>query len=119
MPDAGSPAPAGLFAECVRCKCTRETAWYVNIPAPERYDVHKLIVRGERPAAERVKAEKYLEQASALAHWYLVNGQALRFNAAWRDAAVRGSGRRKRADAGRRALLARHADLSDKALWRS
>jgi len=98
---------------------SRQGACIVNIPAPERYAVHKLIVRGERPAAERVKAAKDLAQAAALAQWHLVNGQARRFNAAWRDAMVRGAGWRKRADAGRRALLARHAELSDRALWRS
>jgi len=101
---------AALFA--------REGACVVNIPAPERYAVHKLIVQGERPAAERAKAAKDLEQAAALAQWHLTNGEAARFNKAWRDAVGRGRGWKKRAEEGRRALFAKHPDLSAGELWR-
>jgi hypothetical protein len=97
---------------------SRQGACIANIPAPERYAVHKLVIRGERVTRERVKAAKDVEQAAALAQWHLLNDQAARFNAAWRDATGRGAGWRKRADAGRRALVARHPDLAAKALWR-
>jgi hypothetical protein len=38
----------------------------VNLPHPARYALHKLIVFGERPQAQRVKANKDLAQAAAL-----------------------------------------------------
>jgi hypothetical protein len=96
----------------------REGACVVNIPAPERYAVHKLIVYGERPASERAKAAKDLEQAAALAQWHLANSGAARFNKAWRDALGRGRGWKKRAEEGRSALLKKHPDLSAGELWR-
>jgi hypothetical protein len=98
---------------------SREGACMANLPAPERYAVHKLVVYGERPAAERVKANKDLEQAAALAQWHLRNGQAEQFNGAWRDALGRGKGWRSRAVQGRDALLARHPTLNSPALWNS
>ena len=97
---------------------SRAGACVVNIPAPERYAVHKLIIQGERPVAERVKVVKDIEQAAALAQWHLANAQAERFNEAWRDAVGRGKGWKKRADGGRQALLVRHPELSNKNLWR-
>ncbi|HEY6240626.1 MAG TPA: nucleotidyltransferase domain-containing protein [Burkholderiales bacterium] len=97
----------------------REGACVVNLPAPERYAVHKLIVYGERSRAERVKAAKDIEQAAALAQWHLANGEAARFNRAWRDAVARGRGWKSRAEEGRRVLLVRHPDLSARELWRS
>ena len=96
---------------------SRAGACMVNIPAPERYAVHKLIVYGERPVAQRVKAVKDLAQAAALAQWHLANGLAGRFNEAWEDAMERGRGWKQRAMEGRRALLAKHPELSSKDLW--
>jgi hypothetical protein len=92
-------------------------ACIVNIPAPERYAVHKLIVHGERPIAERPKAIKDIEQAAALVEWHLDSGRAESFNAAWRDALGRGKGWRQRANEGRAALLSRHPQLIDRSLW--
>jgi hypothetical protein len=96
---------------------SRAGACMVNIPAPERYAVHKLIVYGERPVAQRVKAAKDLEQAAALVQWHWLNGLAGRFSEAWEDAVGRGRGWKKRAMEGRRALLAKYPDLSSKELW--
>lgn len=96
----------------------RDGAPLVNIPAPARYAVHKLIVFGERDVAMRAKAAKDVEQAAALAEWHLRSDQAPAFNAAWRDAVGRGKGWAKRANQGRRALLMRYPALDDKALWR-
>lgn len=96
---------------------SRAGACIVNVPAPERYAVHKLVVWAERPPAERVKAAKDLAQAAALAQWHLRNEQAGRFNDAWRDALGRGAGWAKRAGRGLRALLALRPDLETDALW--
>lgn len=96
----------------------RDGASLVNVPAPARYAVHKLIVFGERGAAMQAKAAKDIEQAAALAEWHLHNAQARVFNAAWRDACGRGSGWARRAAQGKRALLARHPALDDSVLWR-
>lgn len=96
---------------------SRAGACTANIPAPERYAVHKLIVYGERPVAQRVKAVKDLEQAAALAQWHLANGLAGRFKDAWEEALARGPGWRKRCMEGRRRLLKKHPKLSAKNLW--
>jgi hypothetical protein len=96
---------------------SREGACIVNLPDPARYAVHKLIVFGERDAATRAKALKDIEQAAALAEWHLINGQATAFNAAWNDALSRGKGWKSRVAQGRKALVARHPALDDKALW--
>jgi hypothetical protein len=92
-------------------------ACVVNLPAPERYAVHKLIVFGERPVKERAKATKDLLQAASLASYFLENEQAGRFNAAWRDALGRGRGWRARAHEGRKALLRLAPELADERLW--
>lgn len=96
---------------------SNDGACLVNLPAPERYAVHKLIVHGERDTASRAKALKDLEQAAALAHWHVDNGQVDAFNAAWRDARSRGKGWRARMQEGRAALLARHPELDIESLW--
>ncbi len=98
---------------------SREGACMVNLPAPARYAVHKLVIHGERSLAERVKAVKDIEQAAALAQWHHDNGQADVFNAVWRDALARGKGWRQRAVQGRDALLKRHPQLALDALWAS
>lgn len=93
-------------------------ACIVNLPAPERYAVHKLIVYGERPTSERTKATKDLLQAASLASYFLEMGQAGVFNAAWQDAIGRGRGWRSRARQGRTALLRLAPDVADDDLWR-
>lgn len=93
-------------------------ACVVNLPAPERYAVHKLIVFGERPVDERTKARKDLLQAASLASYFLQTGQAELFNAAWREALSRGKGWLARAEQGQVALLRIAPELDDAALWR-
>ena len=97
---------------------SRDGGCVVNIPAPARYAIHKLIVFGERDAASRAKASKDIEQAAALAEWHLLNAQVGAFNAAWVDARARGRGWRSRAAEGRRAMLTRYPHLEEKALWK-
>lgn len=53
------------------CMIGRTGACTVNLPAPERYAVHKLIVYGERPVRERTKATKDLLQSAALTAYFL------------------------------------------------
>lgn len=89
----------------------RNDACLVNIPAPERFAIHKLIVYGERSPAERVKSIKDIEQAAALIAWHFDNGMRERIVEVWNDALSRGPGWRKRAVEGLRVLRARHPDL--------
>jgi hypothetical protein len=90
----------------------------VNLPAPERYAVHKLIVYGERPVSERTKAKKDLMQSASLAEYFAGSGQARTFNRAWRDALERGPGWRKRVLEGKKALLHLAPELDKAALWK-
>jgi len=101
------------------CRARRRAgACIVNLPAPERYAVHKLIVYGERPPAERAKATKDILQAAALAEFFSDSGQARVFNQAWRDALGRGPGWRRRALQGHKALLRLAPELGVSALWK-
>jgi hypothetical protein len=95
---------------------SREGAATVNLPAPARYAVHKLIVYGERPVRERTKALKDLHQAACLAAYFLAERPG-EFAAAWRDAEGRGPGWRRRTRHGREALLKLAPELDSAALW--
>lgn len=105
------PVQACVFSNLGACS--------VNLPAPERYAVHKLIVFGERPVRERAKANKDVLQAASLASYFLENGQAGVFNDAWRDAIGRGKGWEERAQQGRLALLRVAPELAVDDLWRA
>ena len=100
------------------CVIGRAGACVVNLPAPERYAVHKLILFGERPVAERAKATKDLMQAAGLADYFVQTGQTRLFNAAWRDALGRGTGWRRRSLQGMKALLRIAPELDSPALWK-
>ncbi|MDP2370787.1 GSU2403 family nucleotidyltransferase fold protein [Rhodoferax sp.] len=67
----------------------------VNLPRPQRYALHKLLVYGERPQAQRVKARKDVAQAAALIDYLLVHDSA-EMAAMWVDVNARGPGWRKR-----------------------
>jgi len=99
------------------CLFGRMGACIVNLPAPERYAVHKLVVYGERPQAQRTKAVKDLLQVAALASYFATTGQARIFSAAWRDLLARGKGWQRRARQGRAALLRLAPDTDSPALW--
>jgi len=99
------------------CVISRNGACVVNIPAPERYAVHKLIVYGERPAAERTKSLKDLLQAASLISYLLLNDQSAVFNVAWQDAVSRGKGWKSRALQGKAALLKLAPELDVSGLW--
>ncbi len=87
----------------------------VNVPPPEKYAVHKLLVHGERPQSMRVKAAKDLEQAAALIE-YLGEYDKPALSDAWRDLNHRGPGWRSRAQQGLQALKTAHPGLDVSAL---
>ena len=87
----------------------RRGACAVNLPDPARYAIHKLIVCGERPAAERLKASKDVEQAAALIEWHLDAGQGYRIRDAWGGAVSRGPGWARRVELGRAEMSRRHS----------
>jgi hypothetical protein len=82
---------------------TRTQACMVNVPNPARMAVHKLIVSGLRPIAQRTKANKDVLQAAALFAWYRANDeQALEH--ALEDAQSRGPAWRKALAAGLKSM---------------
>jgi hypothetical protein len=91
---------------------SRAGACVVNLPDPARYAVHKLIVFGERPVAQRAKSNKDIVQAAALAEWHIQSSSSGLLLAAWDDAVSRGPGWRKRAEQGRAELVARYPELA-------
>lgn len=67
----------------------------VNVPRPERYVWHKLIVYGERPREMRTKANKDLTQVACLLDYLLENDADL-VRESWNDAIGRGPGWKQR-----------------------
>ena len=67
----------------------------VNLPRPERYALHKLLVYGERAQAQRTKARKDIAQAAALLD-YLLTYDTVEIATMWMDVNSRGPGWRKR-----------------------
>ena len=82
----------------------------VNAPPPEKYAVHKLLVYGERPQSQRVKADKDLEQAATLVD-YLAAHDPEALKEAWDDLCSRGRGWRSRATEGLDALEEQYPGL--------
>jgi hypothetical protein len=82
---------------------TRTQASLVNVPNPARMAVHKLIVSGLRPLAQRTKANKDIAQAKALFDWYADHApEALQ--SAIDDANSRGPAWRKALAAGQKEM---------------
>ena len=106
---------AGVAQACV---FGNTGACMVNVPEPERFAVHKLIVHGERPASQRTKARKDLLQAASLVEYFINARDQRTFNSAWKDAVGRGAGWKKRMLEGRDAMLAIAPEVDDPALWR-
>lgn len=79
----------------------------VNMPRPQRYAVHKLLVYGGRPQEQRTKANKDLMQAAALID-YLLAHDAVEMGQLWIEVNERGPGWKRRLDQGFKALLASH-----------
>lgn len=88
-------------------KCTllvRNGPLVVNLPRPQRYALHKLIVHSERALGQRTKANKDLTQAACLLD-YLLTHDADLLHEAWQDVFSRGPGWRQRLHKGWAALL--------------
>jgi hypothetical protein len=123
LPDLGLALECLKFMEYSLIETTQAVllsksgACIVNIPAPQRYAIHKLIVYGERPISERVKANKDLGQSASIIKVLLDMGNASLVKAAWDDAVSRGPGWEKRAIQGRHALLKIYPDLDVPELW--
>lgn len=95
------------------CVISRDGACLVNLPAPERFAVHKLIVYGERPVIERTKAQKDLLQSAALIAVLNDTGRIDEFVNAWNDALSRGKGWAKRLTQGWQALERMAPELAE------
>lgn len=78
---------------------TGTQACLVNVPNPARMAVHKLIVSGLRPIAQRTKVNKDLQQAAMLYAWLQVNDPQSLLDAEL-DARQRGPKWRKHLDEG-------------------
>lgn len=87
----------------------------VNLPAPERYAVHKLIVHGERPQKQRTKSVKDLVQAASLFSYLSVSDPYL-LRQAWTDAVGRGRGWEKRLMSGFDAMASRYPQIDFEAM---
>ncbi len=87
----------------------------VNVPAPERFALHKLIVQGEREGAFRTKSNKDLAQAAHLLA-YLGEHRADALHDAVRDVLSRGRGWTARIGKGVRALRAAYPELAAAAM---
>jgi len=90
-------------------------AFTVNAPPPEKYALHKLLVYGERPQSQRVKAVKDLDQAATLID-YLGQHDPDELADTWQDLTGRGPGWKARALAGLAALKKRYPDLDTEML---
>jgi hypothetical protein len=82
----------------------------VNVPSPERYALHKLLVFGERRAGFRAKANKDLAQAACLAA-YLWDHRREALAEALQDLLARGKGWVARYRQGAGALLRAYPQL--------
>lgn len=93
-----------LIRDEVRTAVLHGAGIAVNVPAPERYAVHKLIVATERRADSRAKALKDVAQASALIQAMAEVRQGDLLRDAWDEAYERGPSWRKALDKGRARL---------------
>lgn len=87
-----------------------EGAALVNVPAPERFALHKLIVFGERAGSFRAKANKDLAQAASLIA-YLAEHREEALGLALDDLLSRGKGWRSRFAVGAQALARAYPEL--------
>lgn len=87
-----------------------EATALVNLPSPERFALHKLLVYGERSGSFRAKANKDLAQAACLAA-YLWDHRRTALAEALQDLLARGNGWVTRFKQGAAALHKTHPEL--------
>lgn len=87
-----------LLKETVQAAVLSKTGVLVNVPTPERYAVHKLIVSTMRHSAgeSAAKADKDVAQAATLIEAFSVKRRLDDFNEVLREAKKRGAGWRER-----------------------
>lgn len=85
----------------------------VNVPAPARYALHKLVINGERNGAFATKSAKDIAQAGMILSAMLHNNRRLDIDDAYEDLISRGKGWRTRFCIGLEALVKRFPDLRD------
>jgi hypothetical protein len=100
------PAQAVLLAD--------QGGLIVNVPDPARFALHKLIVAVERPASERVKANKDLSQAAAVIECMLDQGYADTLQELTSEVTDRGPGWRTRLERALTRLAARHPEIAER-----
>lgn len=105
-----------LIHEPAQAVLLHGTGIYVQVPAPERYAVHKLILALDRPAAI-AKRDKDLQQAGQLIE-ALVDGRPEDLKRAWEEAHGRGPKWRALLLGGMRHMTPRSRDLMLKAIGR-
>ena len=88
---------------------TRSGPVVVNVPQPQRFALHKLIVHGERAQSQRVKANKDLVQAATLLD-YLLDEDPHALADLWKQTQARGPGWKSRLEAGWRAATMRYPE---------
>ena len=81
----------------------------VRIPRPSRFAVHTLIVSQDRPAKEKLKVQKDLQQAWELKHAPAIVDPGA-FDTAYQVAAGNGPGWKKRLEGGMKAMQALFGD---------
>ncbi len=87
------------------------TSVVVNIPAPARYAVHKLLIVGERSLRMRAKVNKDVQQSACLIAW-LLDHRADDLKQSWQSALTRGPGWRTRLQEGQAALSQAQPELT-------
>ncbi len=83
----------------------------VNVPAPQRYAIHKLLIVGERSAQHRAKVSKDLAQVAAILEYFADADRDL-LKDTWEEAWSRGPGWRRRMKQGCEALTRIAPDLA-------
>ena len=83
----------------------------VNVPAPMRYALHKLVIMGEREEAFRPKLAKDAGQVAALIEYGLLRAPSA-LKAAAQDLMARGPGWRSRAAEGVAHVAANHPEIA-------
>lgn len=87
-----------LLKETVQAAVLSKTGVLVNVPAPERYAVHKLIVATmrQKTGESAAKADKDIAQVATLIEAFVAKRRMGDFEDAFREAKKRGSGWRER-----------------------
>jgi hypothetical protein len=87
-----------------------EGAVLINVPSPQRYALHKLVVYGERTGAFRIKSSKDLAQAACLLS-FLWEHRLESLEESFADMLTRGKGWRSRLKQGATALQKAYPEL--------